>query len=154
MTRSRNEVTGMTRNLLAIGVLMYYFLASLHSASAQALGEYGRTLGGATQRHGNTVPHVPHGGSVKGNAKRGFKGVGDLGVQPLRNELVVVTNRAPLYQSQDDETPRIDELPTGTILVPIIQATSGATAWYMVKSPTGIIGWVKSADVLEQSAKK
>ena len=144
----------MRCNLLAIGVLMYYFLASLHSASAQALGEYGRTLGGATQRHGNTVSRVPRGGSVKGNTKGGFKGVGDLGVQPLQNRLVVATDRTALYQSQDDEAPRIEDLPTGTILIPIIQATSGATAWYMVKSPTGIIGWVKSADVLEQPAKK
>jgi hypothetical protein len=144
----------MTRNLLAIGVLMYYFLASLHSASAQALGEYGRTLGGAAQRHGSAVPHVPRGGNVKGNAKRGSQGVGDLGVQPLQNRLIVATDRAALYQSQDDEAPKIKDLPTGTILVPIIQATSGATAWYMVKSPTGIIGWVKSADVLEQSAKR
>jgi hypothetical protein len=143
----------MRRNLLAIGVLMYYLLASPHSASAQALGEYGRTLGGATQRHGNTVPRVPRGGGVKGNAKGGFKGVGDLGVQPLQNRLVVATDRAALYQSQDDEAPKIEDLPTGTILVLIIQATSGATAWYMVKSPTGIIGWVKSVDVLEQPGK-
>jgi hypothetical protein len=144
----------MTHKLLAVGVLMYYFLASLSSASAQALGEYGRTLGGAAQRHGNAVPHVPRGGNVKGDAKRGSQGVGDLGVQPLQNRLVVATDRAALYQSQDDETPRIEDLPTGAILVPIIQTTSGATGWFMVKSPKGTIGWVKSTDVLEQSSKK
>ena len=143
----------MTHKLLAVSVCMYHFHASLFSASAQALGDYGRALGGATQRHGNAVPHLSGGGNVKGNSKDGFRGVGDLGVQPLQSRLVVATNRAPLYQNQDDEGPRVDELPTGAILVPIIQATSGATGWYMVKTPKGIIGWVKATYVLEQSPK-
>jgi hypothetical protein len=144
----------MMHKFLTVGVLMYYFQASLYSASAQALGEYGRTLGGATQRHGNTVPHVPRGGNVKGNVKDGSQGVGDLGVRPLQNQLVVATNPASLYQSQDDESPRIEELPTGAILVPIIQASSGGNGWYMVKTPKGTIGWVKSTDVLELPAKR
>jgi hypothetical protein len=143
----------MRHKLLAVGIIMYYFHAALHSASAQALGEYGRALGGATQRHGNAVPHVPRGDNAKGKT-HGGQGVGDLGVQPLKNRLVVATNRAPLYQSQDEETPRIEELSSGAILVPIIQATSGANGWYMVKTQKGTIGWVKAADVLELSAKK
>lgn len=143
----------MTHKLLAVSVFMYHFHASLSSASAQALGEYGRTLGGATQRQGNTVPHSSRGGNVKGKSEGGSRGVGDLGVQPLQNRLVVATNRAPLYQNQDDEAPRVDELPAGAILLPIIQATSGATGWYMVKTPKGTIGWVKATDVLEQSVK-
>jgi hypothetical protein len=144
----------MIYKFLLFSVFMYYFQASLDSASAQALTEYGRTLGGATQRHGTPVPQGPRGGSVKGNVKGGSQGVGDLGVQPLQNRLVVVSNSAPLYQSQDDETPKIEELASGAILVPMIQATSGAIGWYMVKTPKGSIGWVKSTDVLEQSAKK
>ena len=143
----------MTHKLVAVSVFIYHFHASLSSASAQASGEYGKALGGATQRHGNAVPHLSRDGNVKGNSKGGSRGVGDLGVQPLRSRLVVATNRAPLYQNQDDEGPRVDELPTGAIQVPIIQATSGPTGWYMVKTPKGIIGWVKATDVLEQSVK-
>ena len=144
----------MTHKLLVASVLMYHFHASLSSAPAQALGEYGRSLGGATQRHGNAVPHMPRSGNVKGNSKDGSRGVGDLGGQPLQNRLVVATNRAPIYQSQDEEAPIVEELPTGAILVPIIQTTSGATGWYLVKTPKGTVGWVKGTDVLEQSAKK
>ena len=144
----------MTHKLVAVSVFIYHFHASLSSASAQALGEYGRTLGGATQRHGNAVPHSSRGGNAKGNSKGGSGGVGDLGVQPLQNRLVVATNGAPLYQNQDDEAPRVDELPTGAVLVPIIQTASGAIGWYMVRTPKGTIGWVKATDVLEQSAKK
>jgi hypothetical protein len=143
----------MTHNLLAVSAFMYLFHASLSYASAQALGEYGRTLGGVTQRQRNAVPHLSRGGNVKGTSKDGSGGVVDVGVQPLQNRLVVGTNRAPLYQSQDDEAPRLDELPTGAILVPIIQATSGGTGWYMVKAPKGTVGWVKATDVLEQSVK-
>ena len=143
----------MTHKLLAVSVFMYHFHASLFSASAQAVGEYGRTVGGATQRHGKAVPHPSRGGNVKGKSEGGSRGVGDLGVQPLQSHLVVATNRAPLYQNQDDEGPRVDDLPTGAILVPIIQATSGATGWYMVKTAKGIIGWVKATDVLEKSVK-
>ena len=74
----------MTHNLLAVSAFMYFFHASLSSASAQALGEYGRTLGGVTQRHGNAVPHLSRGGNVKGNSEEGSGGVGDVGVQPLK----------------------------------------------------------------------
>ncbi len=144
----------MRHKFLAIGVLTYSFQASVHSASAQAFGEYGRTLGGATQRHGKPVPHVPRGGNVKGKVKGGSQGLGDLGVQPLQNQLLVATNGAPLYPSQDDETPKIEDLPGGAILIPIIQATGGAIGWYMVKTQKGTVGWVKSSDVLESSAKK
>ena len=144
----------MKHTVWAIGILVYYFQAFLPSASAQAFGEYGRTLGGATQRQGSSVSKTPRGSNAKGTAKGGFQGVGDLGVQPLQNRLVVTAASAPLYPSQDDETQKIEELRNGAILIPIIQATSGSNGWYMVKTPKGIIGWVKSSNVLQQSARK
>jgi hypothetical protein len=72
----------------------------------------------------------------------------------LQNRLVVAANSVSLYPSQDDETKKIEELSPGAILIPMLHATSGANGWYMVKTQKGSIGWVKSTDVLEQSAKK
>lgn len=144
----------MKRTLSAIGFLVLYFQASLPSASAQAFGEYGRNLGGATQRHGSSASRTPRVSNPNGKGKGGVQGVGDLGVQPLQNRLMVAVNSASLYPLQDEESQRIEELSQGAILVPIIQATSGANGWYMVKTPKGNTGWVKSSDVLEKSAKK
>jgi hypothetical protein len=144
----------MQHALWAIGFLVFYFQASLPSASAQAFGEYGRVLGGAMQRQGSAGPRTPRTSNPNGRVKGKFQGIGNLGVEPLQKGLVVSVNSAPLYPSQDDESQRIEELAEGTILVPMIQATSGANDWYMVKTPQGSIGWVKSSDVLEKSAKK
>ena len=144
----------MKHMVIAVGFLVFYFHVFLSSASAQAIGEYGRTLGGATQRQGSSAPRTPRASNPDGKIKGRSQGVGDLGVQPLQNRLVVAINSAPLYHSQDDESQRIEELPQGAILVPMIQATSGANGWYMVKTLKGSIGWVKSSDVLEKSAKK
>lgn len=144
----------MKHPIIAIGFIAGYLQAYLPCAAAQAFGEYGRALGGATQRQGSSAPRAPRGSNPKGKVKGGFQGVGDLGVQPLQNRLVVATNSVSLYPSQDDETQKIEELSQGAILIPMIHATSGANGWYMVKTQKGSIGWVKSTDVLEQSAKK
>jgi hypothetical protein len=152
--RPQYEVTFMKHIIIAMGVVAYYLQASLPFASAQAFGEYGRTLGGAIQRGGSSASNATSGRDPKRKLKNGYQGVGDLGVQPLQKRLIVAEKGAPLYPSQDDETQKIDELSQGAILIPMIHATSGANSWYMVKTQKGSIGWVRSTDVVEQSAKR
>ena len=118
---------------------------------AQAFGEYGRTLGGVTQRQGNATPN-PF-GRVPQNAKGGSSGIGDLGGHSLPLRLVVASTDAALFPRQDDEAEKIERLSQGEILVPLVQ-TAGGSEWYMVKTQKGVIGWVKSSDVRTDTGKK
>ena len=116
---------------------------------AQAFGEYGRTLGGVP--HGGiTAPKAP-GGVTQGGSGNG--GIGDVGGRGLPARLVVAAKSAGLYQRQDDEGEKIDLLSEGETLVPMVQS-SGGNDWFMVKTQKGAVGWVKSADVREEKAKK
>ncbi len=133
-------------------LLMILFAVSyLGSASwvfAQAFGDYGRILGGVP----NTLPGprapggVTQGGSVSG-------GVGEAGGTRFPTRLVVAAKSTGLYPRQDDEAEKIDQLSQGESLVPMVQS-SGGNDWFMVKTQRGVIGWVKSADVKEESVKK
>ena len=143
----------MMRTMLAIGIIGLYFHVYLPSAFSQAFGEYGRALGGVTKPQGSVSPKGPGGVGLKEKGKGGGQGIGDVGVPPLQTQLVVISNSAPLYPRQDDETQRIEEISQGAILVPMLQGTSGAISWYMVKTQKGTIGWVKSTDVREQAVK-
>ena len=67
--------------------------------------------------------------------------------------LIVAAKQALLFPRQDDEAEKITSLAQGEVLVTLLQATGG-NDWYMVKTQKGLIGWVKSSDVREQSVKK
>jgi hypothetical protein len=112
--------------------------------TAQGFGDYGRSLGGATQRQSgvssDTLSGSPQGG--KGISK----GVGDLGSHAVPSRLVVASKEAVLYPRQDDEAEKMAILAQGEVLFPLIQS-QGGNDWYMVKTSRGLIGWVKSADV-------
>jgi hypothetical protein len=127
------------------------FLLAPQVALAQAFGEYGRGLGGATQRQGGAAPKAPGTPGQRGG-KSTFQGV-DIGGRPLPVLLVVASNQAFLYPRQDDESEKIEQLQAGDTLVPMIQ-TRGGEEWYMVKTQKGTIGWIKSSDVQEQSGKR
>ena len=116
-------------------------------AFAQAFGEYGRAVGGLPQGVGPRAPgSAPQGSSGPG-------GVGNLGGKALPVRLVVAAKDAGLYPRQDGESEKLAQLAQGETLVPMVQSSSG-NDWYMVKTQKGVIGWVKSADVKEEKAKK
>jgi len=125
-------------------------LGVCRGAFAQVFGDYGRTLGGIPHGQGITGPRAP-GGVTPGGSGNG--GVGDVGGRGLPTRLVVASKVAGLYQRQDDEAEKIDQLSEGEMLVPMVQS-SGGNDWFMVKTQKGAVGWVKSTDVREEKVKK
>ena len=124
-------------------------LAVCQSIFAQAFGDYGRMLGGIPHNHGGVGPQAP-GGTTQGG---GTDSVENVGGRSLPTRLVVVSKVAGLYPRQDDEAEKLDQLPQGELLVPMLQ-TSGGNDWFMVKTRKGAVGWVKSADVQQHKREK
>jgi hypothetical protein len=112
-------------------------------AYAQAFGEYGRAVGSIPHGRGISGSRAP-GGVTQGNVGSG--GVGDIGGRKLPVRLVVTSKSAGLFPRQDEETEKIVQLAQGETLVPMVQSEGGSN-WYMVKTPKGLIGWIKSSDV-------
>ena len=137
---------------LSFSMVIGFLLAPL-VVMAQAFGEYGRTVGGVTQRQGSGGPKAPGGRAQQGKGKGVFQGVGDLGGRPVPSHLVVTSKEAALYPRQDDESEKLDRLAQGETLVPMVQS-NGGNEWYMVKTQKGLIGWVRSKDVREESGKQ
>lgn len=134
--------------LLSFGFLLTFLIPT--AVIAQAIGQYGRTLGGVSQQRGIS-PSTPGGLSQGGRGKSG--GVGDIGGRGVPSRLIVAAKQAVLFPRQDDEAEKITSLAQGEILVPLLQA-AGGNDWYMVKTQKGLIGWVKSSDVRGQQTRK
>ena len=118
---------------------------------AQAIGEYGKIVGGAGQRQGNVNQKASRASSH--NSKGSVEGIGDVGGRPVPSALVVASRQAALYSRQDDEAEKIADLFQGDTLIPMVQS-NGGNEWYMVKTQKGLVGWIKSADVRIETAKK
>ena len=138
------------KHKLLIVLFAVSYLGSASWVFAQAFGEYGRTLGGIPNGQTLPGPRAP-GGGTEGGTSNG--GVGDVGGRKMPTRLVVAAISTGLYPRQDDEAEKIDQLAQGEPLVPMVQS-SGGNDWFMVKTQSGVIGWVKSADVKEQVVKK
>jgi hypothetical protein len=117
---------------------------------AQGFFEYGRAVGSVPHGQGITGSKAT-GGSVHGGGTVG--GIGDVGGRALPARLVVSAKTTGLYPRQDEETEKIEQLLEGDMLSPMVQI-AGNNSWYMVKTSKGLVGWVKGADVREETAKK
>lgn len=118
-------------------------------ALAQAFGEYGRALGSIPHGRGTTGSGA-RGGVTQGNVGSG--GVGDIGGRKLPARLVVTAKSAGLFPRQDEESEKIVQVAQGVTLVPMVQSEGGSD-WYMVKTPKGLVGWIKSSDVRPEIKK-
>ena len=131
--------------LLILSAIIVLFLAP-KVVFAQAIGEYGRTVGGVGQRQGSVSQKASRATSQNSKGKAVIESIGDSGGRPVPSTLFVASRQAALYPRQDDESEKVAELSLGETLIPMGQSNSGSE-WYMVKTQTGLIGWIKSADV-------
>ena len=135
---------------LVLSLCTVNFLLSTTLAFAQAFGEYGRAVGSIP--HGRSIGGSrASGGVTQGNVGSG--GVGDIGGRKLPARLVVSVKSASLFPRQDEESEKIVQLAQGVTLVPMVQSEGGSD-WYMVKTPKGLVGWIKSSDVRPEKITK
>ena len=132
----------MKQSLILSSCAVHFFLSAA-LVFAQAFGEYGRSVGSIPHGRGITGSQTP-GGVTQGNVGSG--GVGDVGGRKLPARLVVTAKSAGLFPRQDEESEKIVQLAQGVTLVPMVQSEGGSD-WYMVKTPKGLVGWIKSSDV-------
>jgi hypothetical protein len=122
---------------------------------AQGLGEYGKLLGGVGQKNSSVAPR---GGTPKteagGKAKLRAPDGGDVGVSAMPAALTVGSTQAALYARSEEWADKLTQLSRGDKLVPMVQATSANALWYMVKTETGVVGWIKASDVAADSGHK
>ncbi len=140
-----------TIKALMVGLLLGFLAPG--QLLAQAIGEYGRTVGGVGQRQGDVNQKASRALSQNNKGKGVVEGIGDAGGRPVPSALVVASRQAGLYPRQDDEAEKIAELSQGDTLIPLGQS-NGGNEWYMVKTPKGLVGWIKSADVRTETEKK
>ncbi len=60
--------------------------------------------------------------------------------------LTVRETGATLYAQQEAESDKIATLQKGQLLTPLAEAV-GPQTWYMVRTPHGLVGWVRAIDV-------
>lgn len=144
----------MKRVIRVLGLLGFVLNSYLPDAAAQAIGEYGRTIGKSSQRKASPTPKGRATNSPKARSGGTTHGVGDLGVKPLKNELIVKADGSPLYSRQDLHGEKLGEVSRGAILTPVLHVSSGGMDWYMVTNEKGTVGWIPSLYVQERVVGK
>jgi hypothetical protein len=137
---------------LTFGLLMAMAFLVQGELWAQAIGEYGKTVGSVGQRQGGVSQKVSATRSQNSKNKAVVEGIEGTAGHPVPAILVVASRQAVLYPRQDDEAEKIADLAQGDTLVPMGQS-NGGNEWYMVKTQKGLIGWVKSSEVREETGK-
>lgn len=138
----------VTKRIMSIALVSFL---SPQIVYAQAVGEYGRTIGGVGGRQSSTSSRAEKVQS-QNKGKAAVQGVGDVGGSPVPSSLIVASKQSALYPRQDDQIEKIAELSQGDALTPMAQS-NGGNDWYMVKTQQGIIGWIKSSDVKKATDK-
>ena len=129
------------------GILISILLVA-QAVGAQGFGEYGRLLGGLGQKNSNVPRGVAPAPENSGSLDRSARDSNTVKNNSLPAALIVESKEASLYARSEDWSDKMMQLPRGTKLIPMVQATAANALWYMVKTQSGDVGWVKSSDVV------
>lgn len=128
-------------------VLMLPLVLLSPKVFAQAITEYGKVTGGAGKRQANLNPKGARASKQVGKDKGTVQGMADVATVQLPSALIVESKEAALHHRHDEWSDKLLHLAYGERLTPIAETTAGNALWYMVKTETGIVGWVKSTDI-------
>ncbi|MFQ5681862.1 MAG: redoxin domain-containing protein [Candidatus Binatia bacterium] len=67
----------------------------------------------------------------------------------LPSRLFAKSREVYVYAQQDRHSEKIDKLEAGKKLSPLGKVHGGGGAWYRVRTPEGVVGWVSAFDVTE-----
>jgi hypothetical protein len=141
--------TTMTK-LRVFTLTVLLLLLSSQLVYAQATTEYGRVLGGVGRRQERVNPKAARTAKQPATKKEVVQGMGDLTSTPLPSALTVESKEAALHHRHDEWSDKLIHLAYGETLIPIAETTAGNAHWYMVKTQTGLVGWVKSTDIKKE----
>ena len=97
----------------------------------------------------------PQPGAERVSPLHGYRGERQTGTAPfVPAALTVELTEAALYARSEEWADKLTQLSRGEKLVPMVQATSANALWYMVKTETGVVGWIKASDVAADSGHK
>jgi len=75
-------------------------------------------------------------------------------VEPLPSALRVKAEGGSLYAQQDAQAELVAKVGRGEEVVPMGKASSAGEAWYMIKTKSGAVGWMKGSDLVETAKKR
>lgn len=143
-----SEAIIMTNFKVFILMLPLLFLSP--KIFAQAVTEYGKVVGGVGRRQGNVNPKASRASKQAGKDKGVVQGMADVAPVRLPSALTVESKDAALYHRHDEFSDKLADVSQGERLIPVAETTAGNTHWYMVKTQTGLVGWVKSTDIKKE----
>jgi hypothetical protein len=114
---------------------------------AQGMSEYGRVVGDAGQRQGRMDPKASGKSKPQGKDNGIAQGMAGVATIALPTALTVESREAALHHRHDEWSEKLVHLAYGETLTPIAETAAGNAHWYMVKTQSGTIGWIKSTDV-------
>jgi hypothetical protein len=119
---------------------------------AQGMAEYGRVLSDTRPKHGALNPKAFGGTKQKPTDKGLVRATASGPSSALPQSLIVESQSAALHNRHDEWSDKLVDLPQGERLLALGSTTVGDVHWYMVKTQTGVVGWIKSTQTKASGA--